>query len=100
MKSSLVREVYLFLVNFILQNQFASVQKWDQLTGIQEGFVDSVSDDGGNIISRSYLHLGYLAFYNKDVLDGSKQITDETKVHFKVQKRGGKCIAVKINVIG
>ena len=62
--------------------------------------MDSVSDDGGNIISGSYPNLGYLAFYNKDVLDGSKQITDGIKVHFKVQKRGGKCVAVKINVIG
>ncbi|CAB4029567.1 cold shock domain-containing [Paramuricea clavata] len=83
-----------------VQNQAASVQKWDQLTGIQEGFVDSTSDDGGYIISGSFSHLGYLSFCKKDVLDGSGQITDGTKVHFKVQKRGGKCIAVQINVIG
>ena len=62
--------------------------------------MDSISDNGGNIISESYTHFGYLPFYNKDVLDGSKQITDGMNVHFKVQKRGGKCIAVKINVIG
>jgi hypothetical protein len=62
--------------------------------------VDSISDDGGYIISGSFSHLGYLSFCNKDVLGGSAQITDGTKVHFKVQKRGGKCIAVQINVIG
>ena len=62
--------------------------------------MDSISDDGGNIISGSYPHLGYLAFYTKDVLDTSKRIADGTKVYFKVQKRGGKCIAAKIDVIG
>ena len=62
--------------------------------------MDSISDDGGYILSGTYTHLGYLSFYNKDVLGGSAQITDGTKLHFKVQKRGGKCIAVQINVIG
>ena len=84
----------------ILQNQSASVQKWDHLNGIQEGFVDSTSDDGGNILSVSYPHLGYLAFHNKDVVGSSKKIAEGTKVHFNVQKRGGKCIAVRIIVIG
>ena len=75
------------------------MQKWDHLTGIQEGFVDSISDDGGYITSRTNVHLGYLSFYNKDILGGSSSITEGTKVHFKVQRRRGKSIAVQINVI-
>ncbi|XP_028400085.1 uncharacterized protein LOC114523387 [Dendronephthya gigantea] len=83
-----------------VQSQSASAKNWDQLSGIQEGVVDSISDGGGYITSESNTHLGFLQFYNRDVLDRNAQIVDGTKVHFKVIKRGSKSIAIRINVIG
>lgn len=62
--------------------------------------MDSISDDGGYITSESNTRLGYLQFYSKDVLDKNAPINDGTRVHFKIQKRGGKSVAVQINVIG
>lgn len=68
--------------------------------GIQEGYVDSVSDNGGFIKSTQNPNFGYLAFFNNDVMDNSKEkIKSEAIVHFKVRKRSGKCVAVEIHVI-
>lgn len=79
------------------------MQKWGDLKGrgIQEGYVESVSDDRGYIKSRNHLVTeDLLPFYHKDVRNkGSQDIAEGAKVHFEVNKRGGKSIAVNINII-
>ena len=62
--------------------------------------MDSVSDDGGYIVIPSMIQLGYLPFHNKDIMNRPAEIAEDTKVHFEVQKRGGRSIAVRINIIG
>ena len=40
-----------------------------------------------------------LPFRNKDILNKQKTVVVGTKMHFEVIRRGGRCFAVKINVI-
>ena len=41
-----------------------------------------------------------LPFYYKDISNANQfPVVNGAKVHFEVKKRGGKCIAVKINII-
>ena len=59
--------------------------------------------DSGGLISNQTVGGGkdYLPFYYKDILNATQfPVLNGAKVHFEVMKRGGKCIAFKINVIG
>ena len=59
--------------------------------------------DSGGLISSQTVGGGkdYLPFYYKDILNATQfPVLNGAKVHFEVMKRGGKCIAFKINVIG
>ena len=40
-----------------------------------------------------------LHFKNKDILNKQKKVAVGTKMHFEVIRRGGRCVAIKINVI-
>ena len=40
-----------------------------------------------------------LHFNNNDILNKPNRVVLETKVHFEVRRRGGRCVAVNINVI-
>ena len=79
------------------------MQNWGDLQGrgIQEGLVASVSDDRGYIKRGNPLGPdGLLLFYHQDIKNKSSQNIEEgVKVHFHVNKRGGKLIAVNINII-
>ena len=62
--------------------------------------MNSTTDDGGTINSskvtgpKKNLH-----FSITDILNNPRKVCIRTKVHFEVRKRGGRCVAVKINVI-
>ena len=79
------------------------MQKWGDLKGrgIQEGFVESVSDDRGFIKSGKYSGPeDRLLFHHNDIRNkGSQDIAEGVKVHFEVNKRGGRFIAVNIDII-
>ena len=75
---------------------------WDSFigAGIQQGFVNSTTDNGGTINSSKVTGpRKNLRFSNRDILNKPGKICLRTKVHFEVRKRGGRCVAVKINVI-
>ena len=85
-----------------MQNKSISNSRWDGFigAGIQEGFVNSTTDDGGTINSTKVTgQKKNLLFRNKDILNKPKTVVVGTKMHFEVIKRGGRCHAVKINVI-
>lgn len=81
----------------------ASVQKWSQLIGcgLQEGFVESISNDQGYIITKNtFGPQALLKFYYKDIQNKQfHDVTRNTKVHFQVSRRGENVIAININVI-
>lgn len=90
----------LFFLN--IQNKSISNSKWDGFigAGIQEGFVNSTTDDGGTINSTKVTGTKKnLPFRYKDIFNKPKTVVVGTKMHFEVIRRGGRCVAVRINVI-
>ena len=79
------------------------MQKWSQLVGcgLQEGFVESISNDQGYIITKNpFGPQALLKFYYRDIQNRQfHDVNENTKVHFEVSRRGGNLIAVNINVI-
>ena len=81
----------------------SSVQKWSQLIGrgLQEGFVESISNDQGYIMTKNpFGPKALLKFYHKDI--ENKQFHDvikNTKLHFEVSTREGNTIAINIKII-
>ncbi len=62
--------------------------------------MNSTTDDGGTINNSKVTGTKKnLSFSNRDILNKPKTIVDGSKMHFEVIRRGGKCVAVKINVI-
>ena len=62
--------------------------------------MNSTTDDGGTINNSKVTGTKKnLSFRNRDILNKPKTIVEGTKMHFDVIRRGGKCFAVKINVI-
>jgi hypothetical protein len=62
--------------------------------------VNSTTDYGGTINNSTVTGpKRNLHFNNNDILNKPNRVVLETKVHFEVQKRGGRCVAVNINVI-
>lgn len=62
--------------------------------------MNSTTDDGGTINSKKVTGpKKNLQFRDKDILNKPKTVVVGTKMHFEVIKRGGRCFAVKINVI-
>ena len=89
-------------VDILVQNKSVSSNSWDSFigAGIQEGFVNSTTDDGGTINSSKVTESKKnLHFSNRDILNNPRKVCIGTKVHFEVRKRGGRCVAVKINII-
>lgn len=69
---------------------------------MQEGYVSGITDDGGFISSEKVGGgKSTLSFRNKDIENASlfDTVPEGSKLHFQVMKRGGKCVAAKINVV-
>ena len=63
--------------------------------------VSRTTDEGGFINSSIVTgQKNNLPFRYKDILNTNFPVVVGTKVHFEVDRRGGRCIAVRINVIG
>ena len=62
--------------------------------------MNSTTDNGGTINNSKVTGpKRNLHFSNRDILNNPQKVNPRTKVHFEVQKRGRRCVAVKINVI-
>ena len=62
--------------------------------------MNSTTDNGGTINNSKVTGpKRNLHFKNKDILNKPKTIVAGTKMHFEVIRRGGHCVATKINVI-